>query len=158
MSEDFKQRAREAAERFAVDHCNRVCPACAVDSAWPVDAETFFVGAQWGRADAQAEIEALKKERDELKWEYENVCKFANQYEAQLAECREALESVRLAAKNGSLQGCYSWAQGILARAPAGSLRAREAELAVIQEARDGLHSERMEALLENLDAAKGSK
>ena len=47
------------------------------------------------RAEHGEEITKLKKERDKWKWEYENLCKFANDFEDRAAKAEAKVEVAR---------------------------------------------------------------
>jgi hypothetical protein len=60
---------------------------------------THFTGCACSEARWQRLLERVTRERDEWKWEYENLCKFATDFEqqrdalrAQLAQARDALK------------------------------------------------------------------
>lgn len=48
-----------------------------------------------GYAHRDAEVEALGAERDHWKWEYDNLCKFATQFEEQRDAARAEVKALK---------------------------------------------------------------
>lgn len=95
---DWQRRRDEAAEKYQTDYVRSDRP-----KTYDEIKNAVIFGADLGRAEGLAELERIKnapfyktyddvvKDRDKWKDEYENVCKFATDYEQQRDQLREQL-------------------------------------------------------------------
>lgn len=91
---DFETRVREAVIKHNDLVMNGEFQSEVKDWSLGPYGRSFIAGVRWARAETlaeespevvklEAELAAIEKERDEWKWEYENLCKFTNDLETE---------------------------------------------------------------------------